>query len=183
MFIIILLLTNVLSITLVYYLAIDPGFKIKTSAAGKLAMWLAFGPRDIVYGDIDHLGKINQALTLGDQSGHDRFNELMQLACKQLRRADIALVYGGDELRFIVPPRTAHGFCERLQRSLRLLPYSTAERLAIYQATGERWITITLAYEKSNGVLTHHSALLAAKQRVSLAKPKGTIGKRGKIVT
>lgn len=170
------------ALAVIRYLAIDPGFQIKTRAAGNLAMWLAIGPRDIVYGDIDHLGKINDALTIGEQSGHDRFNELMRLALRQLRRADIALVYGGDEIRFIVAPRSAHGFCRRLQEILHRLPYTQAERAALQAATGRPYITITLAYEPSNGVLTHKPALMRAKQRVSLAKPKGSNGQRGQIV-
>lgn len=183
MYYIISTIVIVLLVSLVRYLSIDPSFKIKTRAAGELAMWVALGPRDIVYGDIDHLGKINDALTMGDQSGHDRFNDLMQIALKRLRRADIALVYGGDELRFIVAPRSAHGFCERLQQILRLLPYTPAERNALLKATGNQWITITLAYVPSTGVMTHRNALLIAKQQVSLAKPKGQLGKRGKILT
>lgn len=182
MFAIIASIVIVVLLGVIRYLAIDPGFQIKTRAAGQLAMWFALGPRDIIYGDIDHLGKINDALTIGDQSGHDRFNELMRMALRQLRKADSALVYGGDELRLIVAPRSAHGACRRLQEILQRLPYTQEERRALQAATGRPYITITLAYEASSGVLAHKPALMRAKQRVSLAKPKGSNGQRGQIV-
>lgn len=176
------LVLNIVLFIAVRYLAIDPGFRIKTRAAGELSMWLAFGPRDIVYGDIDGLGLINDALTSGRTIGHDRFNRLMQWTCSQLRATDTALVYGGDELRFLVAPGTWHGFCERLQAVLRSAPLSCEERMRLVRATGRDYISITLAGESSRGVLTHRAALSRAKQRVQAAKPKNAIGQRGQII-
>lgn len=182
----ILVVSLVLNIALMFVirrLAIDPGFKIKTRAAGELSMWFAFGPCDIVYGDVDHLGKINDALTTAGVVGHDRFNELVRWMCKQLRRADVALVYGGDEIRFLVAPGTWYGFCERLQRVLAAAPLTYEERMQLVQATGKDHISITLTGESSRGVLTHRGALNRAKHRVQLAKPKDGAGLRGHIIT
>lgn len=169
-------------IAIIRHLAIDPGFRIKTRAAGELAMWLAFGPRDVVYGDVDRLGLINDALTRGGITGHDRFNELMRSVFRQLRRADVALVYGGDEMRFLVAPRTGHGFCVRLQGLLRDAPLTEAERAQLLAATGRDYITMTLAYERSAGVATHRVALDRAKVRVQGAKPKNAPGRRGEVL-
>ena len=177
------LVVNIALVCVVRHLAIDPGFKIKTRAAGELSMWFAFGPCDIVYGDIDRLSLINDALMSAGVVGHDRFNELMRWVCGQLRRTDVALVYGGDELRFRVAPGTWYGFCERLQRVLAAAPLTYEERLRLVRATGRDHISITLAGEPSRGVLTHRAALNRAKHRVQLAKPKDAAGLRGHIIT
>jgi len=165
------------------YLAIDPGFKIKTRAAGELSMWLAFGPRDVVYGDIDRLGLINDALTNGGTVGHDRFNAIMRGVIRQLRRADVALVYGGDELRFLVAARSGLGFCHRLQWLLQEAPLTDDERERLERATGRPYISMTLAFERSRSVTTHRAALQRAKTRVQGAKPKNAVGRRGEVLT
>lgn len=161
-------------------LAIDPGFNIKTRAAGELAMLLSLGRRDVVYGDIDHLGLINDALTTGAQLGHDRFNTIMRAVLGQMRRADIALVYGGDELRMLVKAGTGHGAAARLQQLLRDYPLTEAERERLSERTGKNYISITM------GVATaqhdKHGALERAKVAVAAAKPKGAAGRRGIIV-
>lgn len=164
------------------YLSIDPGFRIKTRAAGELSMYLAFGPRDVIYGDIDRLGLINDALTSGSTTGHDRFNDIMRGVLRQMRRADIALVYGGDELRLLVAPRTGLGACHRLQWLLHEAPLTDDERARLERATGRPYISITLAFERSTSVSTHRAALNAAKARVQGAKPKGAAGRRGEVI-
>lgn len=171
-------------VLIIRYLSIDPGFKIKTRAAGELCMCFAFGPRDVCYGDIDHLGKINDALTdpVRGVTGHDRFNQLMRLAIAQTRRADVALVYGGDELRWLVRSGTGLGFCHRLQQVLRDVPLSDQERTRLLAATGVPYISITLAYEPSRGVLSHRTALNVVKVRVQGVKPKCGPGRRGEVI-
>jgi GGDEF domain-containing protein len=181
---------NIALIVLARYLAIDPGFGIKTRAAGELAAWLAWGPRWVVYGDIDGLGLANDALTTTRQSGHDRFNEIARWVVSQLRGADIALVFGGDEWRFLVaPPRDgparrwhAEQFCLLIQRLLEHAPYTDAEHERLFSATGKCYITITLASAYSRGVWWHRTALAAAKTRVQIAKPKDRRGQRGEIL-
>jgi hypothetical protein len=182
--IIALALTLTIMACIIRHLAIDPGFGIKTRAAGELAMWLAIGPRDVVYGDIDSLGKINDALTdpARGVTGHDRFNELMRWTLARFRRADIALVYGGDELRFLVWPGSGAGFARRLQSVLMAAPLTEAERARLLAATGRDHVTITLAVERSAGVCSHRAALNRAKVRVQAAKPKNAPGRRGEIV-
>lgn len=184
------LLLNILLLLLVRYLAIDPGFGIKTRAAGELAAWLALGARWVVYGDVDMLGLINDALSTDRQSGHDRFNELVRWVVSQLRDTDIALVFGGDEWRFLVaPPRRgesrrwhAEQFCALIQRLLQTAPYTERERTALLDATGRPYVTITLASAYSCGIWSHRAALHAAKVRVQLAKPKNSRGQRGEIL-
>jgi len=180
----------VLLVLLVRYLAIDPGFGIKTRAAGELSAWLAWGPRWVVYGDIDRLGLINDAFTTPQQSGHDRFNEIARWVVGQLRDADIALVFGGDEWRLLqAPPRAespkrwhAEQFCKRIQQLLEAAPYTDRERERLFSATGKCYVTITLASAYSRGIWSHRAALHAAKVRVQLAKPKQGQGQRGEIL-
>ena len=184
------LLLNIALIALTRHLAIDPGFGIKTRAAGELAAWLAWGPRWVVYGDIDRLGLANDALATSAQSGHDRFNEIARWVVGQLREADIALVFGGDEWRFLLaPPRDgeprrwhAEQFSKRIQQLLATAPYRDAERDRLFSATGKAYVTITLASAYSRGIWSHRAALHAAKVRVQLAKPKNSAGQRGEIL-
>lgn len=182
------LLVNILLIAVIRYLAVDSGFRIKTRQAGALSMFLAFGPRIWVYGDVDRLSLINDALTSATQSGHDRFNEIMRWTCAQTRRrADDALVYGGDELRWGVRPRLfgpdqGHAFCAHIQQVLAAAPMTDDERARLLAATDADHIRITLAYAHSSGLLTHRRALQAAKLAVQQAKPKDGVGQRGAIL-
>lgn len=184
------ILCNIALIALVRYLAIDPGFGLKTRAAGELAMWLAWGPRWVIYGDIDKLTIANWVLSTEAKAGHDRFNEIARWAIGQLRESDTALVFGGDEWRFLVRPSIggrrqrwdAERFCQRLQGLLRAAPYSEWERAQLQQATGYPYVRITLASAYSPGVWQHRRALDAAKARVSKAKPKDSAGQRGEIL-
>ena len=183
----------ILNIGLVYlarYLAIDPGFGLKTRAAGELAMWLAWGPRWVVYGDIDRLTVANWVMTTNQKTGHDRFNEIARGAIKQLRESDTALVFGGDEWRFLIRPPSggrrhhwdAEQFCQRLQALLRTADYTDWEREQLQKATGHPYVRITLASAYSASVWHHRAALDAAKVRVQLAKPKDGTGQRGQIL-
>lgn len=165
---------------IIRHLAIDPGFNIKTRAAGELTMLLSLGRRDVVYGDIDHLGLINDALTSGEQIGHDRFNAIMRSVFGQMRQADIALVYGGDELRMLVKAGTGHGAAARLQQLLRSHPLTEAERARLSERTGKAYISITLGVASAR--LDKRAALERAKRAVAAAKPKGAAGRRGVIV-
>jgi GGDEF domain-containing protein len=184
------LLLNVGLVYLARFLAFDPGFGIKTRAAGELALWLTWGQRWVIYGDIDKLTVANWVMTTNDHTGHDRFNEIARWAISHLRESDTALVFGGDEWRFLVsPPRSgspqrwhADRFCERLQALLRSAPYTDWEREQLLKATGYPYVRITLASAYSRGVWTHRAALNAAKVRVQLAKPKDGQGQRGEIL-
>lgn len=184
------LLVNIALIALVRYLAIDPGFGLKTRAAGELALWLAWGPRWVVYGDIDKLTVANWVLSTESKAGHDRFNEIARWAIGQLRESDTALVFGGDEWRFLVKPSVggrrqhwdAERFCQRLQGLLRDAPYTAWERRQLENATGFPYVRITLASAYSTGIFSHRTALDAAKRRVSQAKPKDAPGQRGEIL-
>lgn len=183
-------LLNILLLALVRYLAIDPGFGLKTRAAGELALWLAWGPRWVIYGDVDKLTLANWVMTTADKAGHDRFNEIARWAIGQLRESDTALVFGGDEWRFLLKPsrggrrlrEDAAQFCERLQGLLRIAPYNDWERAQLQKATGYPYVRITLASAYSPGVWHHRAALDAAKVRVQLAKPKDGHGQRGEIL-
>lgn len=184
------ILLNIILIAIVRYLWFDPGFGLKTRAAGELAMWLAWGPRWVVYGDIDKLTIANWVLSTEAKAGHDRFNEIAREAIRQLRESDTALVFGGDEWRFLVKPSIggrrrrwdAEQFCQRLQGLLRTASYTEWERAQLQQATGYPYVRITLASAYSPGVWTHRAALDAAKVRVQLAKPKDGTGQRGEIL-
>lgn len=176
---------------LVRYLGTDPGFGIRTRAAGDLSLWTAlpFRAVDVIYGDIDSLGKINDALTIGQTLGHDRFNQCMRATLAQIRGADKALVYGGDELRIISPARRIvgrrrhHADCDaqasRLQQLLRDYPWTDAERARLLTATGRDHITITLAFAVDVPYRYRARALAAAKATVGAAKPKCSMGRRG----
>lgn len=182
-----LILVIVAQAVVIRYLSIDPGFGIKTRAAGELSLWLSYPLRraSLVYGDIDSLGKINDALTDKAQGvmGHDRFNEFMQAVMRQTRRTDQALVYGGDELRWLVPTGDARGFCIGLQERMQAFPFSEAERARLQQATGKPYVSITLGYAANVPYLRRHAALAAVKVLVSKAKPKCAAGRRGEILT
>lgn len=184
------LLLNILLVALARYLWIDPGFGLKTRAAGELAIWFAWGPRWVVYGDVDRLTIANWVLTTPEKAGHDRVNELAREVMSHLRESDTALVFGGDEWRFLVKPSTggrrqrwdANRFCQRLQGLLRAAPYTDWEKARLQEATGYPYIRITLASAYSAGIWQHRAALDAAKVRVQLAKPKDGIGQRGEIL-
>jgi len=165
---------------IIRWLAIDPGFKIKTRAAGELTMWLHLGRRDVVYGDIDHLGLINDALTSDRQLGHDRVNTVMCDVFSCMRRADVALVYGGDEIRLLVGAGSGHGAAQRLQALLRDYPLTSTERANLFDRTGKDHISITLAvaaYSRNK-----REALDRARIAVGIMKPKRGTGARGQIV-
>lgn len=178
------------------YLGIDPGFRIKTRAAGELSIWSAFLFRRvaIIFGDVDSLGLANGALT--DEAagvlGHDRMNEVMRWTLGGMRAADKALVYGGDELRLMLPvQRFPHGrrrltsaraVCERVQARLRTFPFTSAERGRLLAATGKDHISITLAYVEDVRYLDRRAALNRAKITVGAAKPKDQLGLRGHVL-
>lgn len=164
---------------IIRHLAIDPGFGIKTRAAGELAMWLTLRRKDVIYGDIDHLGLVNAALTTAEHAGHDRFNQLMQGVIRGLRGADVALVYGGDEIRLLVASSTGLGAARRFQELLRAAPLSAAERAALRAATGKDHISVTLAVARH---CRPRQGLDRAKLAVAQAKPKHAIGLRGAIL-
>lgn len=176
---------------LVRYLGTDPGFGIKTRAAGELSLWTAhlFRHVDVVYGDIDSLGKINDCLTYGQTLGHDRFNQCMRATLSQIRHADKALIYGGDELRIIAPSRRiiggrrhhadADALAARLQTLLAAYPWTDEERARLRQATGRDYISITLAFAVDVPYRMRGRALGAAKATVGQAKPKAGTGRRG----
>jgi GGDEF domain-containing protein len=183
---------------LVRYFAISPSFGIAGQAAGRLKVWLTFGPRIWIAGDIDSLGDVNDVLGTPEKPGEDRWNELMTWVLRQLRADDTALIYGGDEFRWglrlddtrygrrrIDPARwrvSARGFCERVQAVLRSAPYSDEERSKLLKRTGKPYVTITLAGAYSPGWRSHRKAIRAALARVKQAKPKDSRGQRGEIL-
>lgn len=179
---------------LIRHLTIDPGFGIKTRAAGDLSLYLAYPFRraTIVYGDIDCLGKINDALTSDGVLGHDRFNVVLRGVLRQLRGTDKALVYGGDELRLLIPVGLRGGrraadnarmFCERFQALLHDAPLLNEERARLAQSTGYDHIRITLAYAPDARYTERRSLLERAKAIVGCAKPKDRPGRRGQILS
>jgi hypothetical protein len=77
------------------YFAVSPSFGIAGQAAGRLKVWLTFGPRIWTYIDMDHLGDINDILTTPERPGADRWNELMRGILRHIRTEDKFLIYGG----------------------------------------------------------------------------------------
>jgi GGDEF domain-containing protein len=173
------------------HLAISPSFQIPVMAIGRLRLWTALGPKLWIYGDMDHLGLINDALTTPHRPGMARWNHLMTGVLRNIRARSKFLVYGGDEFGFELDPADRRGsrrradarlFCERLQALLRTADYTDEERAALRTATGLTYASITLAYVYSPGWRTHRRAFLAAQLRVMQAKPKDEIGRRGEIL-
>jgi GGDEF domain-containing protein len=179
------IIVAVAQLAVIRYLGIDPGFRIKTRAAGQLTMWFAFGSRWVIYGDVDRLGLINDALTDPATGivGHDRFNEIARWVFARIRRADAAQVYGGDEWRILISGTSDwHAFCTRFQSLLRSAPYTDEEQARLMRATGNPYVTITLGAVRSGGVFRHQRALDQAKACVQCAKPKAAAGLRGHIL-
>jgi len=181
-------------LVLIRYLAIDPGFRIWTRAAGELSLWLSYPFRRVtlIYGDVDSLGKVNDALTAEGMLGHDRFNYLMRSVLRQMRGTDKALVYGGDELRIVVPEGLRGGkrsednarlLCIRFQSLLLDAPLTEAERARLGQATGYDHLRITLAFESRVRYSARGATLRRAKAAVGLAKPKTNAGRRGEVLS
>jgi GGDEF domain-containing protein len=178
---------------LIRHLAVDPGFNIWTRAAGDLSLHLAYPLRHstLIYGDVDSLGKINDALTLPGVLGHDRFNGIMRRVLCQMRGTDRALVYGGDELRLLVPvgvfggrraEDNARALCRRFQTLLRNADLLIEERQQLQDATGYDHIRITLAYAADVRYTERRRALGRLKAAVGQAKPKSGPGKRGQVL-
>lgn len=185
------LLVNILLIVLVRYFAVSPSFGIAGQAAGRLKVWLTFGPRIWTYIDMDHLGDINDILTTPTQPGADRWNELMRGILRHIRTEDKFLIYGGDEFGFSSPTTSqderrqradGRAFGERLQALMRTAEYTDAERAALRARLGTPYVTCTVASVYSPGWRSHRRAIRAAGARVALAKPKDRRGQRGEIL-
>ncbi len=192
------LAANLIQWRLMRYLAISPSFGILGQAAGRLLVALTFGPRIWTYGDVDKLNLVNDALSTAERSGMQRWNEIMTWVQSQIRADEKFLIFGGDEYgwglrlddtrygRRAVDERqwraAAETFCTRVQALLRTYPYEAHERLALERATGQPYVSITLAYAYSAGRADHRAALNAAELRVVRAKPKASQGQRGQIL-
>lgn len=199
---ILLLLSLAINLVLLLYvrhISISPSFGIAVQQVGVLMVMTAIGPRICVYGDMDKLGKINDALKTEKKSGMRRWNEIMTKVQEKIRADEKFLIYGGDEFGWLLKLTKASwrrrsissdnwevmaiAFCNRVQQLLREFPYEDHEKVALQSALGHPYATITLAYCYSESRSTHRIAMHAAESLVMMAKPKdGSNGKRGQIL-
>jgi len=156
------------------------------------------GTRVWIYGDIDKLRLVNDALKSEKLSGMRRWNQIMTQIQEKIRSDERFLIFGGDEFGWGLRlnsigirrhatrssdwEKLAIAFCKRLQSLMRDYNYSEHEKAELLRLTGKPYATITLAYAYSSCRNHHRIALNAAELRVIHAKPKDAVGDRGQIL-
>ncbi len=110
-------------------------------------------PCSLVMFDIDHFKKIND--TYGHQAGDDVIRTVSSLLQKNLREADIAGRYGGEEFGVVLVNTNAQGalkFTERLRRDM--------ERTTTRYETKEIEATISLGIAEINSSISDYTQWL-----------------------
>lgn len=111
-------------------------FGILSPAATRRAIRQITGPKDVIVADIRKMNKLNPVI------GYSRNNELVgELVCCRSqpgRDADIAGVWGGDEVVYVVDPGCGVGFLRRLLKQaadVTLTKLTPDQRQRLYDET------------------------------------------------